>query len=206
VIAAAPEGQGTAPAPTRTSSEASGSPTARLDPETRQSLNGMMVRLADGDRSGFDGAYALLWPALLAFCKRALPPSDAEDAAQLALLKVFERASTFQRDKDALTWAITIAVWEVRTIHKRQIRSRSTSIDADQQLSSADDPERAVTEHELVEAAQAVLGSLSDDDRATLIATFAEEPPAGVPGATFRKRRERAMARLKEAWRTIHGD
>ena len=166
----------------------------------------MMVRLADGDRSAFDGAYALLWPALLAFCKRALLPSDAEDAAQLALLKVFDRAATFQRDKDALTWAITIAAWEVRTIRKRHGRSRSTSIDADGQVSPAEDPERAAAERELVESAQAALGSLSQDDRATLAATLAEEAPAGVSGVAFRKRRERATTRLKEAWRRIHGD
>jgi RNA polymerase sigma factor (sigma-70 family) len=177
-----------------------------MDPETRRSLNAMMVRLADGDRSAFDGAYALLWPALLAFCKRALVPSDAEDAAQLALLKVFERASTFQRDKDALTWAITIAAWEVRTLRKRHVRSRSTSIDADEQASPTDDPERAAADHELIEAAQAVLGSLSEDDRATLATTLAEEIPAGVSGPAFRKRRERAMTRLKEAWRRIHDD
>lgn len=166
----------------------------------------MMVRLADGDRSAFDGAYALLWPALVGFCKRALVSSDAEDAAQLALMKVFERASTFQRDKDALTWAITIAAWEVRTIRKRHLRSRSSSIETDQHASLTEDPEKAVLDHELLEAAWSVLGSLSEDDRATLAATFAEERPPGVPGTTFRKRRERAVARLKDAWRRIHGD
>jgi RNA polymerase sigma-70 factor (ECF subfamily) len=179
---------------------------ARMDPDARRSLNAMMVRLADGDRSAFDGAYALLWPALLAFCKRALLPSDAEDAAQLALLKVFDRASTFHRDKDALTWAITIAAWEVRTIRKRHLRSRSSSSEADEQMSPATDPETAAVNDELIEAARAVLGSLSDDDRATLAATFAEEKPTDVSGATFRKRRERALSRLKDAWRRIHGD
>jgi RNA polymerase sigma-70 factor (ECF subfamily) len=177
-----------------------------MDPETRRSLNAMMIRLADGDRSAFDGAFALMWPPLLAFCRRTLVPSDAEDAAQLALLKVFDRASTFQRDKDALTWAITIAAWEVRTIRKRHIRARSTSIDTDEPVSPADDPERAASDHEQVEAAQAVLGTLSEDDRATLAATLAEETPTGVSGAAFRKRRERAMTRLKEAWRRIHGN
>jgi RNA polymerase sigma-70 factor (ECF subfamily) len=177
-----------------------------MDAETRRSLNAMMVRLADGDRSAFDGAYALLWPALLGFCKRALVSSDAEDAAQLALLKVFERASTFQRDKDALTWAITIAAWEARTIRKRHHRSRSTSIETDQHASLTEDPEKAVVDHELVEAAQSILGSLSEDDRATLAATFAEETPTGISGPTFRKRRERAIARFKDAWRRIHGD
>jgi RNA polymerase sigma-70 factor (ECF subfamily) len=177
-----------------------------MDPEARRSLNAMMTRLADGDRSAFDAAYALLWPALLAFCKRALVPSDAEDAAQLALLKVFERATTFQRDKDALTWALTIAAWEVRTARKRHLRSRSTSIDGHEPASLAEDPEGAAVEHELAEAAQSILGSLSEDDQATLVAAFAEKTPAGVSGATFRKRRERAVARLKNAWRTLHGE
>jgi RNA polymerase sigma-70 factor (ECF subfamily) len=166
----------------------------------------MLVRLADGDRSAFDDAYALLWPAVLGFCKRALVPTDAEDAAQVALLKVFERASTFQRDRDALTWAITIAAWEVRTIRKRHVRSRSLAFEPDEHLLPTEDPERAIVDRELMEAAQAVLGSLSAEDRATLAMTFAEETPTGVAGPTFRKRRERAMARLKEAWRRIHGD
>jgi RNA polymerase sigma factor (sigma-70 family) len=192
-------------APARGSPEGARFASARLDAETRRTLNAMMVRLADGDRTAFDGAYALLWPALLGFCKRTLAPADAEDAAQLALLKVFDRASTFQRDKDALTWAITIAAWEVRTTRKRHLRARSTSIEPDDQVSPTADPERAALEHELVEAARDVLGALPDDDRATLSATFDEEKPDGVSAAAFRKRRERAMSRLKEAWRRIHG-
>jgi RNA polymerase sigma-70 factor (ECF subfamily) len=166
----------------------------------------MMARLADGDRSAFDGAYALLWPALLAFCKKALAPSDAEDAAQLALLKVFDRASTFDRDRDGLTWAITIAAWEVRTIRKRQLRSRSVPMEDDDQPSAAIDPESAAADRELVDAAQAVLGSLAESDRDTLVATFAEEKPAEASGAAFRKRRERALIRLKTAWRRTHAD
>jgi RNA polymerase sigma-70 factor (ECF subfamily) len=93
----------------------------------------------------------------------------------------------------------------VRTIRKRHLRSRSTSIDADQQISPAHDPESAAATRELVEAAQEALGGLSEDDRATLAATLDEEAPAGVSGAAFRKRRERALTRLKEAWRHIHG-
>lgn len=165
----------------------------------------MMARLADGDRSAFDGVYAILWPSLLGFCKRALARSDAEDAAQLALLKIFNRASSFERDKDALTWAIAIAGWEVRTIRTRWARGKSTSVEGEQIASTAGDPEEVTADRELIEAAQAVLGSLSDIDRETLTATFAGEHSGETAGATFRKRRERAIARLKAAWRRIHG-
>jgi len=177
-----------------------------MHPAARRSLNGMMARLADGDRFAFDDAYGLLWPALLAFCKRALAPSDAEDAAQLALLKVFNRASTYERDKDGLTWAITIAAWEVRTIRKRHLRSRTSPMDADEHVSSAIDPETAAIDRELVDAARAVLGSLSESDQETLMATFADERPTEVSAVAFRKRRERALGRLKSAWRRIHAD
>src|SRR5258708_5693190 len=65
-----------------------------------------MVRLADGDRSAFSPLYKLLWPVLRAFVHGQLPPSDAEDVAQDALLKVFASASRFDPARDALAWAL----------------------------------------------------------------------------------------------------
>ena len=47
------------------------------------------------------------------------------------------------------------------------------------------------------------LGELKASDAATLLAYARGERP-DVPGATFRKRVERAMARLRELWRINH--
>ena len=48
------------------------------------------------------------------------------------------------------------------------------------------------------------MGTLSDADQETLVSTYWETAPAGS-GATFRKRRERAITRLRDAFRRIYG-
>ncbi|WP_437758598.1 RNA polymerase sigma factor [Sorangium sp. So ce1389] len=167
-----------------------------------------MRRLADGDRAAFDPVYAALWPAISAFCRRMLGgEADAEDAAQQALLKIFDRASTFDPEADALTWALAIAAWECRTARRRRARSREApdelfpSIAAD-----VPTPEDAAIARDLDDAAREVLGTLAEADRETLRATVLEgDRDPSISGAAFRKRRERAFARLREAWRRIYG-
>ncbi|WP_437579678.1 RNA polymerase sigma factor [Sorangium sp. So ce887] len=168
-----------------------------------------MRRLADGDRAAFEPVYAALWPAISAFCRRMLGggEADAEDAAQQALLKVFDRASSFDPEADALTWALAIAAWECRTARRRRTRSREApdelipSVAADLPT-----PEDAAIARDLDDAAREVLGTLAEADRETLRATLLEgDRDPSVSGAAFRKRRERAFARLREAWRRIYG-
>ncbi len=178
-----------------------------MDADARKRVNALMVRLADGDRSVFDEVYAALWLVVTAFCRRMLTGADAEDAAQQALLKVFNRASTFDRAGDAFSWAVTIASWEVRTIQKQMTRARTTTfVDDHHAADPAESAEAIVSREQLVAAARQVLGTLSEADQQTLVASFNDENPTSLPGATFRKRRERALARLKEAWRRAYGN
>ncbi|AGP35571.1 RNA polymerase sigma factor [Sorangium cellulosum] len=179
-----------------------------MEPRARSLLNASMRRLADGDRAAFDPVYAALWPAISAFCRRMLAgDADAEDAAQQALLKVFDRASSFDPEADALTWALAIAAWECRTARRRRTRSREAP---DEHLPSlaadAPTPEDAAIARDLDDAAREVLGALGEADRETLRATLLEgDRDPTVSGAAFRKRRERAFSRLREAWRRIYG-
>ncbi len=175
-----------------------------MDAATRLHLTQLMTRLADGDRSVFDAVYAGLWPVVSAFCSKTLARADAEDAAQQALLKVFDQAANFEPDRDALTWALSIAVWEVRTIRKRQQRSKTSALEDMEFADVTDSPETLTVERQITGAALHALGQLSAADQETLLATFIDEAPAGVAGATFRKRRERAVVRLKDAWRRIY--
>src|SRR5260221_6515610 len=80
-----------------------------------------MARLADGDGSAFHPAFAILWPALRSFAAARLPLADAEDAAQEALMKVFAQAARYD-GRDALTWALAIAGYEVLTARRRCAR------------------------------------------------------------------------------------
>jgi RNA polymerase sigma factor (sigma-70 family) len=179
-----------------------------LDEHARSLLNASMRRLADGDRAAFDPVYAALWPAISAFCGRMLGVrADAEDAAQQTLLKVFHRTSTFDPSRDALTWALAIAAWECRTLRRRAVRAREVAGDEGDALpSGAPSPEDRVIARDLEAALSGVLGSLSEQDRTTLLDTLMDRSPVpALSAATFRKRRERAFARLREVWRRVYG-
>ncbi len=177
-----------------------------MNADVRKHVTALMIRLADGDRVVFDEVYAALRPVVTAFCAKMLSGADAEDAAQLALLKVFQRASTFEATGDAFTWVLAIASWEVRTVQKQMTRARTTALGDQDLADSSESPEAQLARNQLMTSARQVLGSLSESDQQTLLASFDESKPAGVAGATFRKRRERAMSRLKEAWRAIYGN
>lgn len=177
-----------------------------MDAEGRRELTGLLARLADGDRSAFDLVYAALWPLISAFCARTLAMADSEDTAQVVLLKLFEQAPNFDRRADALMWALSIAKWEIRTVRQRYARSKVDGLDhASETQDPEKDPESLLFEREIAQAVQAVVGMLSPSDRETLAVTMNDEGDTTVPHATLRKRRQRALARLKEAWRSVYG-
>lgn len=167
-------------------------------------LNELVARLADGDRTAFDPVFRLLWPKTLRLCQSMLKnDADAADAAQQALEKILARASGYDRSRAALPWALAITAWECRTSLRKKSRRKEVDADMAPELPT-DAADAAVEERELIQKAVEVLGGLSDPDRATLIATFQDEA-GSVEGATFRKRRERALKRLRAAFRSIYG-
>ena len=170
----------------------------------RAEIDGLMARLAEGDRSVFANVFHLLWPRIERLCRRLLDnDADAADAAQEALHKVFERAADYDVSRPAMPWALAIVGWECRTLARKRTRRRETSDDNQPEPSAADDEEQIV-QRDLVDAAMHALGQLSDTDREALIATY-WDTAAPVTGATFRKRRERALERLRRSFRRIYG-
>lgn len=198
---------------------AEGGPTHRLPPELvllrspsravmtepdETTLDEAMARLARGDRSAFTRVFELLWPRTLRLTTGILKhDADAADAAQQALARILERADEYDPKRPALPWALGVASWECRTILKRRARRREVSAE-DASFSAAIDGEEEQVERQLVEAAVTALGTLSDADKETLVATFWDEA-ASVRGATLRKRRERALTRLRAAFRRLYG-
>lgn len=167
-------------------------------------LDDLVARLADGDRTAFDPVFRLLWPKSLRLCQSMLKnDADAADAAQQALTKVLERASGYDRTRAALPWALAIVAWECRTILRKKSRRKEVAEDMAPEAAS-EGGDAAFEQHELIQKALEVLGGLSEPDRATLIATF-QDAAGSVEGATFRKRRERALKRLRAAFRSIYG-
>ena len=170
----------------------------------RAELHKQMARLADGDRRAFPPVYEALWPVLRRFVAGQLPESEAEDVAQESLLKVFCRASDFDSERDALSWALGIAAFEVRTARKRALRRREKLSDRLPCIRTAESTEEEVIARDLQAAALEVLGTLQPSDIETLLSA-AGGRPAPVGPATFRKRVQRALNRMRVAWRTKHG-
>jgi len=177
-----------------------------MDLTTRNAVQGLMVRLADGDRSAFDPLFDALWPSVRRFAERALgSAADADDAAQTALLKVFERAAVFDVDRDAVAWIFGIVAFECATVRKRRMRRREDDASvAIEGLADDEDLEQAAIARGLHKALVDLVGNLKSEDHDTIIAILSGQRP-DVPAATFRKRVERAMSRLRIAWRTRHG-
>lgn len=164
-----------------------------------------MVQFADGERAAFQPLFDALWPILLSFASRTLEPlADAEDAAQQAMLKVFSRIADFDRARDGVSWVLGIVGYEVMTLRKQRVRRRESGAAAldhlEQEGASA---EEQVSADQLRRAALDLVGELPERDRTALTYAFRGEPPP--TDETSRKRRFRALERLRAAWRRANG-
>jgi RNA polymerase sigma-70 factor (ECF subfamily) len=119
------------------------------------------------------------------------------------MARILERASDYDATRPAMPWALAIAAWECRTLARKRTRRGEVAEDGAADLGGGDTEEDLVR-RDLVQAAASALGTLSADDQETLMATFWDEAP-GIPGATFRKRRERALDRLRAGFRRLYG-
>ncbi len=172
--------------------------------EQRADLNALVRRFADGDRLAFQPLFDGLWPVLVAFTDRALgSPADGEDAAQQAILKVFSRIVDYDRTRDGVSWALTMAAFEVMTVRKqRQRRREAGTVPLDVQ-DVAPSQEDEVMRAQLLTALREAIGELAPRDREALASILGDGEREG--GETARKRRTRAITRLRDVWRRVHG-
>ncbi len=170
----------------------------------RAEIQRWMSAAADGDRAAIDPLFHALWPVMVGYAQRFLGDAAlAEDAAQEAAVKLFARLPQFDRERDALTWALTHATWECRTL-RRKIQRR-----AEQPAVAEPVDDAAITheERELARAAIDALAELAPRDREVIAASILDDDELrrALAPATFRKRLERALARLRTSWRSRHG-
>jgi RNA polymerase sigma-70 factor (ECF subfamily) len=172
---------------------------------TSTDIDTLMARLGRGEREVFTDVFKALWNPTLRLCLSLLKhEADAADAAQQAMQKVFERASDYDHKRPALPWALAIAAWECRGLRTKRHRRREAPTTAAELLQGGDDPEQTLVRRDLTDAARAALGELSANDQETLHATFFDQS-AAASGATFRKRKERALQRLRQSFRRLYG-
>jgi RNA polymerase sigma-70 factor (ECF subfamily) len=177
-----------------------------MDPERRKAIQDATVRLADGDRSAMPALVTHLWPVLLSFAERGLrDPQAAEDVAQEVLLRISSRITEFDRSRDAVSWAFGIAGFEILTQRKRRQRRREDySAGELPEVASIPSTEDAAIRAEIRVALHEALGQLSEGDLAQLDFDDARRQGAATPA--MRKRRQRALDRLRIIWRRIYGE
>ena len=174
----------------------------------RAAVQTAMIALSQGDRAAFRPVFSALWPLLCRFSLRALGEAAlAEDAAQTALTKLFLHASEFDPGRDAIAWALGFASFEVLSLRKRKWRRERldpTLLSA--QPDGGGTPEDLAIQRDLRAAADEALGVLRQQDIETLEAVLKGRRPQGPRSrATFRKRVQRAIERVRLAWRNKHG-
>jgi RNA polymerase sigma-70 factor (ECF subfamily) len=180
-----------------------------MDPLRRKTIHQAMVRLSDGDRSALPALLEHLFPVILAFAERGMRGhrEDSEDVAQEVFLRICSRISDFDQERDGVSWAFGIASYAILSHRRRHQRRREVAGETELAAKSSPDasPEEAFIERELAIALQSAVGELSDDDRASLGLTLTPAV-AGIQAATLRKRKQRALDRVRAIWRRIHGE
>jgi RNA polymerase sigma-70 factor (ECF subfamily) len=169
----------------------------------RAQLDRWMALAAEGDRASIDPLFNALWPIVADYARKLVGDALAEDCAQDALVKLFGQLERYDRSRDALAWALTIATWQCRTALRR-VHRRAECTELPEH---AVDGHVVVEERELVRAALSTLASLSVRDIEVIVASVTDdhELRAMLEPATFRKRLERALSKLRMSWRSRHG-
>ncbi|HEX2734880.1 MAG TPA: sigma-70 family RNA polymerase sigma factor [Polyangiaceae bacterium] len=188
-----------------------------MDSVRRSNIHNALVSLSGGDRSAFAALVDDLWPVVLSFAQRALGRSaDSEDVAQEVFYRICSRIADFDPERDGVAWAFGIAHYEIMTLRRRLQRRREIHDQA--ALMSLADPgasqETQLLEHELERLLARVVADLSCQERLLLGLPGADTAasmtnPIAKPNQASpaqRKRRQRALDRLRELWSKIHGD
>jgi RNA polymerase sigma-70 factor (ECF subfamily) len=176
-----------------------------MDRAAREDLDRCLARLQDGDRDAFEPVFARVFPLLRRFAAAACKNgADAEDVAQAALLRVYSQAHRYDRKRDGLAWIAGIAAYEIKSHRKRVERRRESEVVLEN-VPAPGAMEEDMIAQQLIASVREVLGTLSAQDEEAILAAAELCPRPAIAAATFRKRLERALMRLRHAWREKHG-
>jgi RNA polymerase sigma-70 factor, ECF subfamily len=178
-----------------------------MDAARRKAIHEAMVQLCDGDRAAVDLLVDQLWPVIFSFAQRSLggQVADAEDIAQEVFYRICARISDFDRTRDGLSWAFGIASYEIMTQRRRSQRRREVARHDDLPtfVDGSASQEDQLMAREIQHAFAQVVGALTEEDRAAL---GLDRDAAAVGGARLRKRKQRALERLRGIWRQVYGE
>lgn len=170
-----------------------------------------MSAAAEGDRAALEPLFQALWPLCASYATKLLAGERAlaEDCAQEALVRLFGQLDRFDHTRDGLSWALAIVTWQCRTArrHLGRQRARGEGDGAQVPADLSADGRALVEDQQLVRLALAELDALEPADLEVITAALLDGGRLRdeLEPATFRKRLQRAHARLRNAWRARHG-
>lgn len=183
-----------------------------MEAAARATLSKDLARLKDGDRAASRPVFDALWPALVAFARRSLLDDDrAQEAAQRALVRLFGQVDRYDIERDALSWAFALTVWEVRSLLRDDGRAHArsaVSANLDDVVAHCEGraaPDDLVIDRELRALLDGVLATMSDVDRRAIVDMLQDADPQAPLSARLRQRRHRALAKLRTMWKELHG-
>jgi RNA polymerase sigma-70 factor (ECF subfamily) len=146
-------------------------------------------------RDRFDAAAHAVWPLLVARLRRAgASPEDAEDVAQEALMRAWDRNIRFADDGDLLRWCTVVA----RRSHIDRVRRQARLLDlGDLASDSACRELEAVELRHVLGTVSTAMASLTEQERASLQVRPAEAPGDRASQVRSAVARHRARYRLR---------
>jgi DNA-directed RNA polymerase specialized sigma24 family protein len=179
---------------------------------SRDQIDVLFARVRDGDRRAVEPAFEALCPIVRRYCLKLLgDATDADDAMQASLIKMFEQAPDYDPNRSAVGWALAFAYWECRTLRKTSERQnrRDGGLLAEKQIPGLSDPETDLSQAELEALATRLLGALPPEDLALLgnddgdYRMSLEGALQDLSNSARRKRKQRIVARLRQAFLEI---
>jgi RNA polymerase sigma factor (sigma-70 family) len=171
-------------------------------------LDQLFTRVALGDRAAVEDAFQALHPIVRRYCRKRLgDTSDAEDATQTTLIKMFEQAADYDSKRSSVSWALAIAYFECQTTRKSRLRDalRHPLVDTSLQPTNLPDPEAILSEQQLTDIASELVRDLSPEDQSLVGAGTSDltESLSQVSLPAHRKRKQRLLSRLSRAFSAI---
>jgi len=143
--------------------------------ERRGDDDGLLDRIADGDRAAFDAVYRRYYRPLFSFLMRMVgDPEATEELVDDTLLVVWQRADSFAGRSRPSTWIFGIAHRKgLKHLEKRGRRPhRSPLEESAEPVAPGDTPERTWDRRELANVVGAALTRLSVEQRTVVVLAY----------------------------------
>jgi RNA polymerase sigma-70 factor (ECF subfamily) len=168
-----------------------------------------------GDKDAFANLVEKYQKPVYSVCYRMLgTPTAAEDAAQEAFIRAYQALDRYDPTRSFATWLLSIASnYSIDQLRKKKVTILSIDNEKHAWLAPPDpgpNPEKAALEKEKQALVQAILGELSDIDRAAVILQFWHDysyeeiaSTLDISSSAVKSRLFRARKLMAEKWQDL---